>query len=184
MADFHSQTDEKLLSLLQTDSDLAIDRIFRKYYPLCKSVAIRILKDQHIAEDITQEVFMELWKKRNQHHINTALKAYLRRSVTNRCLNFIRDQKIVFDGEDKLPDWSPATSHNALSNMEANELSDALHKVIDALPERCRVVFMLSRFEELRYQEIAEQLDISIKTVENQISKALRLIRRSLNIRE
>ena len=183
MTDFHSQTDDQLIALLQTDSDLAIDWIFRRYYPMCRIAAIRILKDEHLAEDITQDVFLELWKKREERQINIALKAYLRRSVMNRCLNHIRDQKMAFDDEEKLPEW-PSTASNALSNLETGELEQTLQKAIDDLPERCRIIFTLSRFEELKYQEIADQLHISIKTVENQMSKALRVIRLALENQE
>ncbi len=179
MPDIHSQTDEQLIALLQTNSDLAIDWIFRRYYPMCRTAAIRILKDEHLAEDITQDVFLELWKKREVRQINIALKAYLRRSVMNRCLNYIRDKKMAFEDEEKVPEW-PSTDSNALSELEAGELEQSLQKAIDGLPERCRIIFTLSRFEDLKYQQIADQLGISIKTVENQMSKALRVIRLSL----
>ncbi|MFK7809406.1 MAG: RNA polymerase sigma-70 factor [Saprospiraceae bacterium] len=182
MTDFNSQTDEQLIALLQTDSDLAIDWIFRRYYPMCHKAAVRILKDEFIAEDITQDVFMELWRKREQRQINIALKAYLRRSVMNRCLNYIRDKKMAFEDEEKLPEW-PSNSTDALSELEAGELKESLQKAIDGLPERCRIVFTLSRFEDLKYQEIADKLNISIKTVENQISKALRVIREAVGKR-
>lgn len=180
MTNFQSQSDEELIALLQSNSDLAIDWIFRRYYPMCRSAALRILKDEHLAEDITQDVFMELWKKREERQINIALKAYLRRSVTNRCLNYIRDQKMAFDDEDKLPEW-PSTNSDALSNLEAGELELRLKKAIDELPERCRIVFTLSRYEDMKYKEIAEKLNISVKTVENQMSKALRVIRLAVN---
>lgn len=176
MTDFKSYSDEQLIALLQTDSDLAIDWIFRRYYPMCRKAALRILKDEHLAEDLTQDVFLELWKKREKRQINTALKAYLRRSIMNRCLNYIRDQKMAFDDEDKLPEW-PSSASDALTNIETEELEQTLQKAIDALPERCRIVFTLSRFEDMSYQQVADHLGISIKTVENQISKALRLLR-------
>lgn len=176
MTDFQSQTDEQLIALLQSNSDLAIDWIFRRYYPMCRTAALRVLKDEHLAEDITQDVFLELWKKREDRKINIALKAYLRRSVMNRCLNHIRDKKMAFEDEEKVPEW-PSTDSNALSELEAGELEQTLQKAIDGLPERCRIIFTLSRFEDMKYQQIADQLGISIKTVENQMSKALRIIR-------
>ncbi len=179
MSDFQSQTDEQLIALLQTNSDLAIDWIFRRYYSMCRTAAIRVLKDEHLAEDITQDVFLELWKKREDRQINIALKAYLRRSVMNRCLNHIRDKKMAFEDKEKVPEW-PSNDSNALTDLEAGELEQKLQKAIDGLPERCRIIFTLSRFEDLKYKQIAEQLEISVKTVENQMSKALRVIRLSL----
>ena len=172
----NTHTDEDLIELLQTDSDKAIDLIFRQYYKICHLSAIRIVKDEHIAEDIVQEVFLELWKKRGRHIINTALKAYLRRSVVNRSLNYIRDLKIKFDEEDKIPNIS-SKEQGALKGLETDELEVKINEAINKLPERCRVVFTLSRFEDMSYQQIADELHISIKTVENQISKALKLLR-------
>lgn len=127
-------------------------------------------------EDIAQDVFYELWKKRARLTIKTSLKAYLRRAAMNKALNFIRDQKIKFDDEEKqAPLESKIPSIN--QKLEAAELQQLIDQVIDDLPERCRVVFVLSRFEEMSYNEIAKQLDISSKTVENQISKALKILR-------
>jgi len=176
MADPHTHTDDDLIAMLQTDSDKAIDLIFRQYHKICHISAIRIVKDKHVAEDIVQDVFLELWKKRGRYVINTALKAYLRRSVVNRSLNYIRDLKIVFDEEDKIPNTS-VREEGALKGLETEELGIKINEAINRLPERCRIVFTLSRFEEMTYQQIADQLNISIKTVENQISKALKQLR-------
>ncbi len=180
MTERTSITDEQLTQMLRTDSDQAIDLIFRKYYGMCRAAALRIVKDVHLAEDLTQDVFLELWRKRADRQINTALKAYLRRSVVNRCLNYIRDRKMAFDEDPNLPEW-PDTQTDALSKMETSELEKKLMGAIDALPERCRIVFNLSRFEEMSYQQIATELEISVKTVENQISKALRLLRKAVD---
>ncbi len=179
MAEPPPYDDDELVALLQTDADKAIDLIFRQHYKICHLSALRIVKDEHIAEDLVQEVFLELWRKRTKHQINTSLKAYLRRSAVNRSLNYIRDQKIKFDDEDKVPQTTEDYS-SALKMMETNELQGHIDRAIDTLPERCRVVFSLSRFEEMSYKEIAEKLDISIKTVENQISKALKILRNIL----
>lgn len=176
----NTHTDDYLVELLTTDSDKAIDLIFRQYYKMCHLSAIRIVKDEHIAEDIVQEVFMGLWKKRGQHVIKTALKAYLKRSVVNRSLNHIRDLKIKFDEEDKIPNLS-SMEQGALKGLETDELEAKINEAINSLPERCRVVFTLSRFENMSYQKIADELQISIKTVENQISKALKMLRIVIN---
>ena len=183
MTNYKSLSDEQLIDLLQSNSELAIDWIFRRYYSMCRSAALRILKDEHLADDLTQDVFLELWKKRQERRINSALKAYLRRSVVNRCLNYIRDQKMVFESSEKLPDWA-ADPGTALTSLETGELQQKIEKAINNLPDRCRIVFSLSRFEEMSYQQIAKKLNISVKTVENQISKALRLLRKALNYQE
>jgi RNA polymerase sigma-70 factor, ECF subfamily len=175
----HQYTDQELLELLARDSDQAIVLIFRLHYSFICQAVYRVIPDQNLAEDLAQEIFLELWRKRDQLQVNTSLKAYLRRAAVNRSLNYIRDQKISFELDD-----SQATIASGLptigQQLEAEELQRYIDQAIDQLPERCRVVFVLSRFEQLSYAEIAENLDISVKTVENQISKALKLLRAAL----
>lgn len=173
-------TDQQLVQLLNENSEQAVELLFRKYYSfLCRS-AFRILPDESIVEDLVQEVFYELWRRRGQLQINVSLKAYLRRSIMNRALNYLRDNRKVFSEEEEkaasLPDNLPEPGQQ----LEAAQLQELIDRVIDGLPERCRIVFVLSRFEEMSYQEIAEELGISAKTVEHQISKALRLLRDAL----
>ena len=172
-------TDQEILDLLKKDSEKAIDILFRQHYSfLCRSV-YKILPDENLVEDLSQEVFYELWRKRAKLQIKTSLKAYLRRAAINKALNFIRDQKIKFnETENDRPIISKRTTVN--QQLEAEELQEIIDQAIDQLPERYRTVFVLSRIEEMSYNEIAEQLGISVKTVENQISKALKQLRLSL----
>ncbi len=172
-------TDQELLELLAQDSDQAIVLIFRLHYSFICQAVYRVIPDQNLAEDLAQEVFLELWRKRDQLQVNTSLKAYLRRAAVNRSLNYIRDRKISFELDDsQVPIASGLPTIG--QHLEAEELQRFIDQAIDQLPERCRVVFVLSRFEQLSYAEIAENLDISVKTVENQISKALKLLRAAL----
>jgi len=172
-------TDEELIALLASAEESAIDLVFRKYYTfLCRSV-YRIISDTQITEDLAQEVFYELWKKRAQIKISSSLKAYLKRAALNKALNYIRDQKIDFRNA---PEKEGLMSKDAsvVQELAADNLQQQIDEAIDSLPERCRLVFVLSRFEEMSYQQIADQLGISIKTVENQISKALKSLRIAL----
>ena len=172
-------SDEQILALLSKDAETAIELIFRQHYRfLCKRIH-RVIPDAQIAEDLAQEVFYELWKKRGAIKIKTSLKAYLLRAARNKALNYIRDQKIDFRNA---PPKEHLASHNhsAIQQLAATELQSEIDRAIDSLPERCRLVFVLSRFEEMSYQQIADQLEISIKTVENQISKALKTLRAAL----
>ena len=172
-------TEAELLEMLQNNRSDAIDLLFRRHYRFVCKAAYRILPDGHLIEDMAQDVFFELWKKRESLNITTSVRAYLKRAVINKTLNYIRGQRMKFsDIEDHTNQMSlPA---NALSDLQDEELKAVLHKAIDDLPERCRIVFTLSRFEEYSYQEIATELEISPKTVENQISKALKLLRIAL----
>jgi len=168
--------EENLLALLAQDSERAMELIFRQYYIfVCRSIT-RILPHGHVAEDLAQDVFHDLWKKRDSLVIKSSLTAYLRRAAVNKTLNFIRDRKIKWDDEPELETMTSAVP-NARQNLEEQELRKLIDRTIDGLPERCRLVFTLSRFEEMTYQEIANELGISIKTVENQMSKALRILK-------
>lgn len=155
--------------------------LFREFYAdMCRS-AFRILRDSNLAEDLAQEVFFELWRSRSRLRIKGSVGAYLRRAVVNRSLNYLRDQRLP------LSDQSPAElpladdRTGAQQRLERDELEQAIQRAIDQLPERCRIVFVLNRFEDLSNKEIADRLDISVKTVENQMTRALRLLRSQLS---
>ena len=165
--------------MLETDRDKAIELLFRQYYSLVTYAVYRVLPDRDVAEDLAQEVFFDLWRKREKLNITTSLKAYLRRAAVNRTLNHIRDKKMNFEDEEKIPELRSDVA-TVYQKLEAEELQQKINKAVDSLPERCRAVFSLSRFEEMSYKEIAAKLDISVKTVENQISKALSVMRTAL----
>ena len=172
-------TDEELIALLATNEEPAIDLVFRKYYSfLCKSV-YRIISDTQITEDLAQEVFYELWRKRAQLNITTSLRACLKRAALNKALNYIRDQKIDFRNAPAKEELTSKTA-SIIQELAAENLQQEIDQAIDSLPEKCRLVFVLSRFEGMSYQQIADHLEISIKTVENQISKALKTLRLAL----
>lgn len=172
-------TEAELKAMLRANEEGVIDLLFREHYTHVCKAAYRILPDGNLIEDMAQDVFFELWKKRETININSSIGAYLKRAVINKTLNYIRSQKMKFsDVENHQQEFN--TAADALTGLETEELSQVLYKAIDDLPNKCRIVFSLSRFEEMTYQEIAKQLDISPKTVENQISKALRLLRQAL----
>lgn len=172
-------SDKELALLFEKDSEQAIEILFRLHYSyLCQAV-FRVLPDENLAEDLVQEVFFELWKKHRQLRINTSFRAYLRRAAINKTLNFIRDhRRINFENQEELP--LKGSLNDGIQELEASELQALIDRAIDQLPERCRIIFVLSRFEELSYAEIADHLGISVKTVENQISKALKGLRATL----
>ncbi|GJM35754.1 MAG: DNA-directed RNA polymerase sigma-70 factor [Saprospiraceae bacterium] len=175
-----THSDQELKDLMQQDGEKAIEQLFRMYYTYLCHAVYRVLGDPSLVEDLVQEVFFELWRKKDSLQINISIKAYLRRAAVNKALNFIRDQKIKFEEEDRAP-VQVSKINSVVQKLEAAELQVEIDKVIDSLPDRCRVVFVLSRYEEMSYQEIADHLGISAKTVENQISKALKILRKALN---
>lgn len=161
----------------------SVEHLFKAHYSMVCTTIYRLLKDKEKTEDVAQELFAELWQKREQLHIHTSESAYLRRMAVSRALNYIRDSRKhqwnTLDDPDS-PVIGPVVLPEAIASMEEAELKARLDKAIQSLPEKCRIVFLLSRMEELSYAEIATQLDISTKTVENQIGKALKLLRQAI----
>lgn len=173
-------SDKELLNLLPEKGDAVIEVFFKRYYQYLCIVVMRMLSDKAKTEDLVQDVFYELWRKRESLFITTSLKAYLKRAAVNKTLNYFRAEKMKFsDNEIILPSIETETS-SAIDIMETAELKIFIDQSIDALPPRCKMIFVLSRYEEMSHKEIAAQLDISVKTVENQISKALKLLRGQL----
>ncbi len=176
----HNFDDEQLLQLLQTDEAKAIEIIFKTYHSTLCISAYRLLKSKDAAKDVVQEVFMRFWKKRETIKINTSLKAYLRRAVVNTALNHLqKNRRHPTDDLDKLPEIS-SNKNSAQDNLQAAELKSDIQNAIATLPKKCRMVFMLSRYEQMTYKQIAESLQISVNTVENHISKALKIMKGEL----
>lgn len=172
-------TDKEVQKLLSNNNDLAIKIIFDQYYAYMCHAVYSIVNNRVVVEDIVQEVFYELWRKRESIQISISLKAYLRKMCINTALNHIRSQKIFLE-EDKIIEGDGNIDIDSQVNMELHELQDQINKSIGELPPKCKIIFSLSRFEDMSYSEISKELDISIKTVENQISRALKLLRTSI----
>ena len=136
--------------------------------------------DLDSAREIVHTVFIKVWENRSEFDWNKPAKSYLFTSVYNRSMNYIRDNKKFLNHEDAslqnlVPDESAYSDH-----LETAELEEKIRKSLLKLPEKCRQVFELSRFEGKKYSEIADELGLSVKTVEAQMSKALRLVREKL----
>jgi len=158
----------------------AFEEIFRTWYPTLVRIAGALLKEQERAEEIVQDVLLELWRRREQLSGEGSAHAYLIRSTRNRSLNAIRHEKIKKREAPYLA-GSDITPALAFAELEGEEIGVALNKAIGALPERCREVFQMSRVEGLKYAEIATALGVSVKTVEAHMGRALRLLRGSMS---
>jgi len=152
------------------------EKLFRTYFAVLMAFSLKILGDEDDAREVVHQVFIKLWERRNEIDLSTSLKSYLFTAVNNRSLNLIRDRK-KFSGEE-VPE--AAGEWDVSAELESMELEKKIRGAIGKLPERCRVIFELNRFDGLSYAEIAGQLDISVKTVENQITKALKILREQL----
>src|SRR5690606_19309484 len=135
--------------------------------------------DDH-AEEIVQNIFVRLWEKREILTFETSVKAYLYRCIHNDCLNYLKHKKIRAQHRDHVTFTMSRQTGNTSDRLEHSELQDRLHHALNGLPEQCRTICQMSRFEELKYREIADQLGLSVKTVENQMGKALRILRLKL----
>lgn len=154
----------------------AFEKLFREFFPPLLSFARKILVDEDDAREVVHQVFINLWEKRDKIDLSTSLKSYLFTSVHNRSLNVIRDRK-KFSSEE-VPEM--AGEWDVSTQIESMELEEKINEAIASLPEKCRQIFELNRFDGLKYSEIAIQLNISVKTVENQMSKALKILREKL----
>lgn len=159
---------------IETQQDL--NAFFKANYRNAVISANRLLNDQAEAEDVVQNCLIKLWDNREQLKEGT-IGGYFATMVRNRCIDSLRKKKPVLVEIDDVQ--LPTQDH---SEMEHNELKTKINTAIDSLPERCREVFVLSRFEKMKHKEIAESLTISTKTVENQITKALKVISSALVI--
>jgi RNA polymerase sigma-70 factor (ECF subfamily) len=142
--------------------------------------AKKYLKDIDLAKEIVHEAFLKLWEKRDEVDTSKSVKSYLYTSVYNRSLNYIRDNKKFDKTEGKTELLEQAENWDSSNQMIADEIQAKITQTLDDLPEKCRQIFMMSRYEELKYKEIAEKLNISIKTVETQMTKALKALRKNL----
>jgi RNA polymerase sigma-70 factor (family 1) len=172
---------ETAISDIRIGNEAVFEAVFRQYYaPLCR-YARPILDDADEAEEVVQTVFLTLWERRESLLITTSLKAYLYRAVHNRCLNRLNQQSVQANHRSQAATELYADAVSPTEALLADELSTRLQRAIGRLPEQCRRAFELSRFEELSYKEIADHLGIAAKTVENQIGKALRILRVELS---
>ena len=171
--------DRALLDRLRRGDEAAFDAIFRARYALLVGVAERMLRDRAVAEEVVQEVLLNLWRRRESLAPDEALGPYLVRATRNRALNHLRHLGI--ERRDAAYAAGPAEAPAAgAQRAVASELAEAVAAAVAELPPRCREVFTLSRARGLSYAEIAEALGISVKTVEAQMGRALRALRERL----
>jgi RNA polymerase sigma-70 factor (family 1) len=170
-------TDQQLCQLLHKGDKKSFDLIYERYWKRMFLYAYKIFEDQLVCEDLVQEVFVRLWERSQQERIQH-LESYLIKATKYQVMNAIRNMKRTLPYEDILPNF-PSDERVELV-YEAQEASLYIDSSIKSLPERCQEVFVMSRREELSNREIAQRLNISVRTVESQLHKALKIIRRDL----
>ena len=163
---------------LQNGDEKAFSALFDGYYSALCLFAEKYLHDMDLSRSLVQQVFIDLWMKREKISISTSAKSYLYTSVKNRCIDVLRKEKVTTSLSETVENLNQIPFRNL---VEEAELTDRINASINQLPEKCREIFLLCRFEGLKYSEIAEKLGISVKTVEMQMGIALKKLRDSLS---
>lgn len=170
-------TDTAIIQLLKDRDETGFEQVFKFYFKNLYRYALTILQDHDQAEDIVQNVFYKLWDKMESLHFQDSLAAYLYRAVYNESLNHLKHKKVRRTYQSYITRHMKDQTDGAHRKVMFGELERRLQTAINELPEQCRTIFQMSRFEDLRYLDIAHRLGISVKTVENQMGKALKLLR-------
>jgi RNA polymerase sigma-70 factor, ECF subfamily len=170
---------DDILQKLKEKDRSAFELVFKVYYSELCAFANKYVQDKDVAEEIVQDLFCYLWQKLDKLLINTSIKSYLYQSVRNRSFNYLKKEKVKAGHEVHIlrteADHSPSEKI-----MEVKELEAKIKSSIDMLPEKCRIIFKMSREDHKKYKEIAEELNLSVKTIENQMGKALKHLRSEL----
>jgi len=174
-------SDNDLLRQITGGNVNAFEMLFKEHYENLCRYACTFVRDSDEAEDIVQKTFVTFWEKRGGITLETSLKSYLYGAVRNAALNNIKHQQVRQKHAASVTVDDHIVSESASDGVVSAELNERINTAIAGLPEQCRRVFEMSRFEGLKYSEIAEQLGISVKTVENQMGKALRRMREELH---
>jgi RNA polymerase sigma-70 factor (ECF subfamily) len=170
----------ELIQQIRTGDELAFEKLFRLYYERLCRYANQLVKDGSLSEELVQEVFVTIWENREKLHVQTGIKPYLYRAVHNRCLNSMKHEQVRQNYSNSVLADPAVGAYRNGEQLEAKELNSRIASALEKLPPECRKAFRLSRFEEFSYHEIAAYLGISVKTVENQIGKALKMMRSEL----
>jgi len=173
-------SEQELISGIANGSSKAFEELFMVYYTPLVAFAYKMVSDDDLARELVQDVIVQFYEKRDAISIHTSLKAHLYQSVRNRCLNYLKRQSLIKGHHQVIFDENRDNEAYFQDTMEQNELELKLFRLIKALPDKCREVFEMSRFEGISNQEISEKLAISKRTVETQISKALKFLRDNL----
>lgn len=174
----NSFEENELYEKIQQGDTKAFEKLFKMYYGYLCNFATKIVEDDVAAEEIVQDFFVKFWERRSAISVESSLKNYLFRSVKNLCLNQIKHNNIKLQHAQTVIAESEASDFN--DHYTEVDLAADIAKSIEELPEKRREIFRLSREEGLKYREIAEKLNISVKTVEAQMGLAIKYLRDKL----
>ncbi len=170
-----------LLANIQKGDTKAWDAVVQVLYTPLFHFVYEIVRNSQVAEELVQDVFVNFWLKRESITVTSSLKAYLYRAARNHTLNFIKRRKFEQDYQQQLAQRLPVQHNETEESLAFSELEQRLTEAIDSLPDSCRDIFKLSRYEELSYKEIAEVLSLTPRNVHYQIGLALKELRQKLH---
>jgi len=179
--DFKSLDIQDLAPKIKRSDNEAFKELFEKSHQSLFNFIRYKIGDGEAAEDLTQEVFVKIWEGRHGIKEQLSFKSYLYTIANNLALNYLRDHKVVIRFVLD-PEHEPHHHDSPDAILEKKEFRETLLSIISELPEQPRTVFMMSRFDDLSYQEIAERLSLSVKTVESHMGKALKIIRKRISL--
>lgn len=172
--------DSEWVRKIKTGDPGAFEDLFNKYCQPLINFARRMVQDTPTAENIVQDVFLKVWTNRAELNPDLNIKTYLFTAVKNTALGQIRHLNVVQKSEEKIMSAAPRVK-TPEDEWSDKEIAEAINSAITALPEKCRLVFCMNRFDQLTYAQIAEVQNISIKTVETQMGRALKYLRQRLS---
>ncbi|MFP4621724.1 MAG: RNA polymerase sigma-70 factor [Bacteroidales bacterium] len=173
--------DKQLLKKIKKGDVKSFEMLFRDYYEELCHYANRYLKDLDLAEEAVQDIFFSIWKNRESLQIKQSVKSYLYIATRNKCLKTIRSQNMAAQYSDYVKNAPHEQVTTPVDELNAKELNLLIERTLNQLPERMGKVFRMNRFQGLKYTEIADQLSISVKTVEANMGKALKIFRKNLD---
>jgi RNA polymerase sigma-70 factor (family 1) len=180
MREYNSYSDEGLMQEIKAGNLLAFDELYLLYSKRLYRFSLSIIKSHEEAENIVQDVFMNLWINREKVEKNSRVKYYLFTIAYNSAISIIRRKTRELGFLEYLKTLQDLMQEPVDIQAEYNELEEKLNKIIHSLPERQKEVYILHRIEGLKYSEISERLNISVNTIENHMSRALKTIRENL----
>ena len=172
--------EEGIIASLSDRDEKIFEQVFKTHVKSLHTYASSIIKDEAVAEEIVQDIFYKLWERPEKLSIHGSVAAYLYRAVYNESMNHLKHLKVRMKYENHAVHQMKNTTDSASKKIMMKELEGRIHEGLKLLPEQCRTIFQMSRFGELKYREIARELEISPKTVENQMGKALKIMRAHL----
>lgn len=174
------QNEIRLQQELSLGSEKAFEEAFQLYFKVLAVFAKKFVSDLQVAEDLVQEVFVKLYENRKSVQFHTSLKAFLFQSVRNKCIDHLRSVKSKSEHHDQIKQSNYTEQFDFNDTMLQAELEERIYNAISELPTQCQQIFKMSRLEGKKNQEIADLLEISKRTVETQVSNALKRLRKDV----